>query len=129
MTKLLLIALGGALGSLARYGVSSIADEKYAGLFPISTLTVNLTGSFIIGLLWGMANGLNIHPNIMAFLFVGLLGGFTTFSSYSLETLNLLRDGDYKLAMYSVLLNNVAGILLAFIGLMLAKQALQYYGK
>jgi CrcB protein len=129
MTKLLLIALGGALGSLARYGVSSIADEKYTGLFPIGTLAVNLTGSFIIGLLWGMANGLSIHPNIMAFLFVGLLGGFTTFSSYSLETLNLLRDGDYKLAMYSVLLNNVAGILLAFIGLMLAKQALQYYGK
>lgn len=129
MMKLLLIALGGALGTLARYGVSHMAYEKYSGLFPIGTLTVNLTGSFIIGLLWGIANGLSIHSNLLAFLFVGLLGGFTTFSSYSLETLNLLRDGDYKLALYSVLLNNVAGILLAFLGLMLAKQALQYYGK
>jgi CrcB protein len=129
MIKLILIAAGGALGSLARYGVGSLVHEKYAGLFPLGTLTVNLTGSFIIGVLWGVANGLSMHPNVSAFLFVGLLGGFTTFSSYSLETLNLLRDGDYKLALYSVLLNNVAGILLAFVGLVLARQVLQYYGK
>ncbi|MBX2965603.1 MAG: fluoride efflux transporter CrcB [Cyclobacteriaceae bacterium] len=129
MAKLLLVALGGALGTLARYGVNSLAHEKYTGLFPLATLTVNLTGSFIIGLVWGITSGLNINQNLVAFLSIGVLGGFTTFSSYSLETLNLLRVGDYKLALYSVLLNNVAGILLAFLGFMLAKQVLQYYGK
>lgn len=121
MVKLLLIALGGALGSLARYSASGFAQQKYGGVFPVGTLTVNLAGSFLIGLLWGLAENSTLNPNVRTFLFVGILGGFTTFSTFSLETLNLLRDGEFKLALVNILLNNVVGIVLAFVGLMLAK--------
>ncbi len=121
MVKLLFIALGGALGSLARYGASGLAQQKYNGVFPVGTLTVNLVGSFLIGLLWGLAENSTLNPNVRTFLFVGILGGFTTFSTFSLETLNLLRDGEFKLALVNVLLNNLVGIVLAFVGLMLAK--------
>ncbi|MBX2946409.1 MAG: fluoride efflux transporter CrcB [Cyclobacteriaceae bacterium] len=121
MVKLLFIALGGALGSLARYGASGLAHQKYNGVFPVGTLTVNLVGSFLIGLLWGLAENSTLNPNVRTFLFVGILGGFTTFSTFSLETINLLRDGEFKLALVNVLLNNLVGIVLAFVGLMLAK--------
>lgn len=121
MAKILLILLGGALGTLARYGASGFAHQKYNGVFPIGTLTVNLVGSFLIGLLWGIAENSTLNPNLRTFLFVGILGGFTTFSTYSLETLNLLRDGAFKLALLNILLNNVLGIVLAFSGLVIAK--------
>lgn len=121
MVKILLILLGGALGTLARYGASGFAQQKYNGVFPVGTLTVNLVGSFLIGLLWGIAENSTLNPNIRTFLFIGILGGFTTFSTFSLETLNLLRDGEFKLALVNILLNNVIGIILAFVGLLLAK--------
>jgi CrcB protein len=121
MAKILLILLGGALGTLARYGASGFAHQKYSGVFPIGTLTVNLVGSFLIGLLWGIAENSTLNPNLRTFLFVGILGGFTTFSTYSLETLSLLRDGAFKLALLNILLNNVLGIVLAFSGLLIAK--------
>jgi fluoride exporter len=119
--KILLILIGGALGSLTRYGVSGLVHQKIQGVFPIGTLTVNLAGSFLIGLLWGIAEHSTLSPNARTFLFVGILGGFTTFSTYSLETLNLMRDGEFKIALVNLLLNNVLGIVLAFAGLILAK--------
>ena len=119
--KIVLLLIGGAIGTLTRYGVSSFAQQKYAGLFPIGTLVVNLAGSLLIGLLWGMAENFAISSSVRLFLFVGILGGFTTFSAYSIETLTLLRDGSYKLALINILLNNVLGIGLAFMGLMLGK--------
>jgi len=121
MVKILFILVGGALGTLARYGVSGWAHQKVNNIFPIGTLTVNLIGSLLIGLLWGMAENTTMSPNVRTFLFVGILGGFTTFSTYSLETLNLLRDGEVKMAMINLLLNNVLGVLLAFVGLMIGK--------
>ena len=119
--RILLILLGGAIGTLTRFGVSGFAHQKFIGTFPVGTLAVNLMGSFLIGFLWGVAENSTISPNARLFLFVGILGGFTTFSAFSLETLSLLRTGDYKFALINILLNNVLGILLAFAGLMLAK--------
>jgi len=81
---------------------------------------VNLIGSFIIGLLWGMFEN-QPAANLRTFLFVGVLGGFTTFSAYSIETLNLFRDGNVRLAILNILLNNLLGILLALGGFALAK--------
>lgn len=120
--KVVLILLGGGIGTLARYGVSGYAFQRYTGLFPVGTLAVNLVGSFLIGLLWGLAEHSAMSPNVRTFLFVGILGGFTTFSTFSLETLNLLRDGELKVALLNVLLNNVLGIALAFVGFILARQ-------
>ncbi|MBX2962010.1 MAG: fluoride efflux transporter CrcB [Cyclobacteriaceae bacterium] len=121
MIKLLLVALGGALGSVARYSTAGFVQQRNIGVFPVGTLTVNLVGSFLIGILWGIAENSTLSPTIRTFLFVGILGGFTTFSTFSLETLNLLRDGEFKVALVNILLSNVLGIVLAFTGLFIAK--------
>ena len=118
--KVILVMAGGAIGTLARYLTSNFAQKFVSNGFPIGTLIVNLTGSFIIGLLWGLFENQS-STQLRAFLFVGILGGFTTFSAYSIETLNLFRDGNLRVAILNVLLNNVFGILLALGGLMIAK--------
>jgi len=122
MTKILLIITGGAIGTLGRYAFSNLAHRLTNTIFPIGTLAVNLVGSFLIGLLWGLIENSTLAPHLRSFIFIGILGGFTTFSSYSWETVNLLRDGELKLALLNIILNNVAGILLAFAGLLIAKQ-------
>src|SRR5512139_149935 len=90
------VALGGALGSVARYACSGVAVRWLGAGFPYGTLFVNVTGSFTIGLLAALvaADGRpTLGADARAFLLVGVLGGFTTFSSFSLETLNLARSG------------------------------------
>jgi fluoride exporter len=123
MIKLLLIALGGAIGTVGRYLFSGFAHRiSNTIVFPVGTLTVNLLGSFLIGLLWGWFENSVLSPPLRSFLFIGILGGFTTFSSFSLETINLMRDGELKLALLNLLLNNVLGIGLAFLGFAITKQ-------
>ncbi len=125
--KIILVLAGGAIGTLARFLMSGFA-QKYVSNgclperegFPIGTLVVNLIGSFVIGLLWGVFENQPAN-HLRVFLFVGVLGGFTTFSAYSIETLNLFRDGNVRFAVLNILLNNVLGILLAFCGLAVAK--------
>ena len=118
--KIILVLTGGALGTLARFYTSTFAQKFVSNGFPIGTLVVNLVGSFIIGLLWGFFENQQA-TSTRTFLFVGILGGFTTFSAYSIETLNLFRDGNIRLGVLNILLNNVAGIFLALGGLALAK--------
>ena len=118
--KIILVLAGGAIGTLARFYTSSVAQKYVSNGFPIGTLMVNLIGSFIIGLLWGLLEN-HQSTQLRTFLFVGILGGFTTFSAYSIETLNLFRDGNLRLAILNILLNNVLGILLALAGLTLSK--------
>jgi len=118
--KIILVMLGGAIGTLARFSVSNISQKYAANGFPIGTLSVNLIGSFIIGLLWGLLEN-QPSTQLRVFLFVGILGGFTTFSAYSIETLNLFREGSTKLAALNILLNNLLGILLALFGIWIAK--------
>ena len=92
------VAIGGAAGSTARYAVTRIAARLAEGTFPWATLLVNVSGSLLIGFLAGLAlpDGRSaLPPDARAFLLIGVLGGFTTFSSFSLETLNLARDGDW----------------------------------
>jgi CrcB protein len=118
--KIILVLAGGAIGTLARFYTSSFAQKYVSNGFPIGTLAVNLAGSFVIGLLWGLFE--NQSPtHVRTFLFVGILGGFTTFSAYSIETLNLFRDGNIRLAVLNILLNNILGIILALAGLSVAK--------
>jgi len=112
---------GGAIGTLARYSVSGFAYRFYNGTFPIGTLSVNLLGSFIIGFLWGIWETRNLSPNIRNFIFIGILGGFTTFSSYSLETMNLIKAGETKYALINIFGTNIFGLILVFLGYMLSK--------
>jgi fluoride exporter len=119
--KLVLIGIGGAIGAVSRYIVSGL-DYKYSyGIFPVSTLVVNLSGSLIIGFLWGLFEVFSVSSNIRMFIFIGILGGFTTFSSFALENFNLLRDGEGNIVLMNILLSNLFGILLVYAGYTLAK--------
>ncbi len=117
---------GGALGTFLRYSVAGFGHRVFDWTFPIGTLIANLVGSFVIGLLWGIFEVYEISPNIRTFIFVGILGGFTTFSSFMLETLNLYRDGEIRLALLNILVSNVAGILLVISGFTLSKVLIHY---
>ena len=99
------VALGGALGSVARYAFSGVAVRWLGAGFPYGTLFVNVTGSFTIGLLAALVASDGrplLGADARAFLLVGVLGGFTTFSSFSLETLNLARSGAVGPAVLNV---------------------------
>ncbi len=114
--KFLFISLGGAIGALLRYGISGLPHRYTVSVFPWGTLAVNILGAFLIGFLWGTSERVDIAPNIRTFLFVGVLGAFTTFSTYSLESINMLRDGEIKLALVYILASNFACIGLCFLG-------------
>ena len=108
---------GGAAGTVLRYVFSGFVYRcTAAGVFPAGTLAVNLAGSLVIGFLWGLFELTAVSVNVRLFLLIGVLGGFTTFSTFSLENFSLLRDGEYMLALTNVLLSTLAGILLVFVG-------------
>ena len=113
------IFIGGGLGSLARYWLSVTVLRATAGVFPYGTLAVNLLGCFIIGSLWAWAERVPAAPAVRNFVFTGVLGGFTTFSSFGLETLNLLRAGEWRFALLNIVISNAGGLLLAVVGFML----------
>ncbi|MGZ6139559.1 MAG: fluoride efflux transporter CrcB [Myxococcaceae bacterium] len=113
MTRVGLVALGGALGSVARYGVGALAAQFLGPAFPWGTLLVNLTGSFFIALVMHLAlTGTVISLEIRIFLTTGILGGFTTYSSFNYETLALLNQRAYWLAGLN-LAGTVLGCLVA----------------
>ena len=104
MIKLLLIGTGGFIGSIFRYLISgSVQAVSHSITFPYGTLAVNVIGCFLIGFLSELAETRSLFsPDTRAFLIVGILGGFTTFSAFGNETMNLLRDGEGALAMMNV---------------------------
>jgi fluoride exporter len=98
MLAYLWIAMGGALGSVARYWFSGVVGRQFGETFPWGTLLVNVSGSFVIGLLAALAEPGGrrfIGPTGRQFLMYGICGGYTTFSSFSLQTLELAREGDW----------------------------------
>jgi fluoride exporter len=109
------IAIGGALGSVARYACSNAIAHSFGETFPWGTLVVNVTGSFVIGFfatLTGPDGRWMVAPDARLFVTVGVCGGYTTFSSFSLQTLNLIRSGEFGAAF-----GNVAGsVALCLIG-------------
>lgn len=113
------VAFGGALGSVARYGCSGLAARWLGAGFPYGTLFVNVTGSYAIGVLGALAlaGGRALATNdARAFMIVGILGGFTTFSSFSLETLNLARAGNLGGAGANILLSLVLCLVAVWLG-------------
>jgi CrcB protein len=117
---------GGALGSGARYWISGLAQRMTRGTFPVGTLSVNIIGSFIAGFLWGLTEYFEWSPSLRLFTFIGFLGGFTTFSTFSLECMQLLRVQRYSDALLNILTSNMLAILFVITGLMGSKLLINY---
>ncbi|MBU2540893.1 MAG: fluoride efflux transporter CrcB [Candidatus Omnitrophica bacterium] len=116
MLRVLYIAIGGAVGAVMRYWLSGVTQRIFNGGFPWGTLSVNLVGSLIIGFLWGMFESVVVSQNVKIMIFIGLLGSFTTFSTFSLESFHLIRDGEYNLFLMNTLSSFLLGIVLVFAG-------------
>ena len=117
MQKTIFIALAGLVGTLIRYWLAGFVSRQYGENFPWGTLIVNLIGSFLAGALYHLAEErLLISPAMRTVILIGLLGGFTTFSSYGLQTFTLLRDGQIGMASLNVAVSNVLGLLMVWMG-------------
>jgi len=116
--SIIFVALGGALGSVSRYLLGTWIQSVSKSIdFPFGTLTVNLIGCFVIGFLSQLAEARGVFTSeTRALVFVGVLGGFTTFSSFGNDTINLLRDGEMFNALANVGANVILGLLLVWLG-------------
>lgn len=120
--EILIVGFGGFLGAIARFLVTKFSTKIFGNYLPYGTLLVNISGSFLLGLFYALiANKLfaSHHPRV--FIGVGFMGAFTTFSSFSVETLNLAKNGNYALALANVALNVVLSLSAAYAGMALAK--------
>ena len=118
--KYLLVMMGGGIGSLARYIAGSAIASRFGGLFPLGTLVVNVTGSFLIGLLMTLLTERLPHPNWRLLLVVGFLGGYTTFSSFEWETFSAVRGGGLWIGLANVLGSVTLGYAAVWIGAAIA---------
>ncbi|HUJ11871.1 MAG TPA: fluoride efflux transporter CrcB [Verrucomicrobiae bacterium] len=127
MLRILALSLGGAIGTASRYGLNGLISGHqakhypWAVAFPLGTLVVNVTGCFVIGFLAavsGPAMGRAwLRPEGRDFLMIGFCGGYTTFSSYGLQTLNLARDSEWLFAGLNLIGSNVIGLLMVYLGI------------
>ena len=123
MLNYLWVALGGALGSVARFWASGFVARHFGETFPFGTLVVNVTGSFVIGLFATLTDPdgrFLVSPGFRTFFMVGICGGYTTFSSFSLQTLNLLREGEWLHAAANAMLSLALCLIAVWLGHVLA---------
>ncbi len=121
--RIVLIALFGAAGTLARYGLQGAVQVRAGGTFPYGTLLVNLTGCFLLGLIAQFTlNRMVISPDWRMAIAVGLFGGFTTFSSFGWETAKMMEEGQWMRASVYVGASVVAGLFLSMAGIRLANK-------
>ena len=117
MDRFLIVFVGGGAGALARYIAGTAIMARYAGRFPLGTLVINVTGSFLIGLIMTVfTERIDIHPNWRLALVTGFLGGYTTFSSFEWETLSAVREGGAWIAAINVLGSVALGYLAVWVG-------------
>lgn len=116
MRQLLIIGLGSFIGGILRYLASSSIQTNVFSSFPYGTFFVNVTGCFFIGLVFGWSERVNLAPEWRLFLATGLLGGFTTFSTFSNETFGLLRDGQFGYASLYIFGSIGLGLVATLVG-------------
>ena len=123
MPKILAVMLGAALGGAARYTIATFITERMASRFPWGTFFVNVTGCFLIGLITTIVV-YRVPTSITwsLFLITGLLGGYTTFSAFGWETLQLSRQGEHLLALANIIASAVAGYAAVWLGVLLARR-------
>ena len=117
MQKITLIGLAGLLGTLARYFLSAIIAQRFGETFPTGTILVNVVGCFLAGFLFCLIHErFPVNEILGTAIMVGFLGGFTTFSSFALQTLTLFQGGQLGLATINFLLSNVVGLFMCWAG-------------
>jgi CrcB protein len=124
---LLYVALGSAIGGVARYLLGGLAQRMFETSFPIGTLFINISGSFLLGAIVRYAlETPTVSPDLRAFLTIGLCGGYTTFSTFSYETVALLEDGEWTRAGIYVVASVVLALAGTLVGFALARQAISW---
>lgn len=119
--RYLIVFVGGGLGSLVRYITGAAVMSRYGGLFPLGTLAINISGSFLIGLLMTLlTEKFHLDPYWRLALVVGFLGGYTTFSSFEYETYRAVRDGGHWLGLINITASVVLGYLAVWTGAVIA---------
>lgn len=122
MQQLIYIGIAGFFGAIARYLVSGWTSSLVDGRFPLGTMTVNVLGSLFLGFLYTVSvDRLVLSAELKMAITVGFLGAFTTFSTFSLETYNLLREGSITLSIANILLNMSLGLVAVIVGVSAAK--------
>jgi CrcB protein len=124
LNKILLVALGGAIGSSFRYLLAAAIPRIIGKIFLWGTFSVNVIGSILIGILWAYFENEATSFNLKLFLVVGILGGFTTFSSFALESINLFKSQDVRMALFYIFATNIFGLFGAIGGYYLSKEIL-----
>ena len=121
--QIMAIMLGGGLGAVARFIVSTTVANKLGSHFPFGTITVNVIGSFVMGFLaiW-LIEKVGLDPLWRLAIFVGFLGAFTTFSTFSMDTLNLFEQGQFFRGLLNMLLSVSLSVLAVWLGVLLGKQ-------
>ena len=123
MNRYLLVMLGAALGGLARYLIGSAVMQRFSGRFPLGTLVVNVTGCFLIGILLPLLTERGEpRPNLRLFLVVGVLGGYTTFSSFAWESFQAVDEGSRWIGFANVALSVILGYLAVWCGTLLVRR-------
>ena len=121
MKLILAIGVGSCIGGICRYLLSQLIQNKFLSTFPFGTLGVNIIACFLIGVVFGLSDRGNLTMEWRLFLATGILGGFSTFSAFSNETVALLRDGQLWQAFIYISCSVVIGLLATFIGISLIK--------
>ncbi len=119
--KLLAVAFGGSIGAVSRFLIYHFFDRTYQSHFPLASLIVNLIGSLLIGFLWGLFDKFYISSGLRLFIFIGILGSFTTYSTFAFDVFSLSKEGEFRNMIIYILSTNVVGIGLAFFGYYLSR--------
>jgi fluoride exporter len=122
MANIFIIGIGGFLGAISRYGVALWIGQRWGRTFPLGTFLINISGSFLIGLLMSLfTERFMVNPQWRLLLVVGFLGAYTTFSTFEYETGALMKDGEWLIAMLNVVLSVIVGFVALKLGEVIAK--------
>lgn len=117
LKEIIWVGAGSAIGGISRFAIGKWVSNLTSLSFPLSTFSINILGSFLIGLLLGIQNKNAIAPSMLLFLSTGFCGGFTTFSTFSLENLSLIKQGNIGIAFFYMAVSLIFGLAAVYIGM------------